>query len=46
MNELFIYDNCIYVSFIPLHSYDYLKQISIKTNMATDEGNSRNETWH
>ena len=23
-----------------------LKQTSIKTNVATDEGNSRNETWH
>ena len=29
--------------FIPLHSCDYLKNISIKINMATDEGNSRNE---
>ena len=31
-------------SFIPLYSCDYLKQISIKTNLATDEGNGRNET--
>ena len=30
---------------IPLHSCDYLKKISIKTNVATDEGNSRNEMW-
>ena len=33
-----------YVSFIPLHSCDYLKQTSLKTNVATEEGNSRNET--
>ena len=26
--------------------FDYLKQISIQTNVTTDEGNSRNETWH
>ena len=25
------------------HSCDYLNKISIKTNVATDEGNSRNE---
>ena len=31
---------------IPLHSCDYLNRISIKTNVATDEGNSRNEMWH
>ena len=30
--------------FIPLHSCDYLKKNSIKTNVATDEGNGRNET--
>ena len=29
--------------FIPLHSCDYLKKITIKENVATDEGNSRNE---
>ena len=29
---------------IPLHSRDYLKKTSIKINVATDEGNSRNET--
>ena len=28
---------------IPLHSCDYLHKISIKTNVATGEGNSRNE---
>ena len=27
-----------------LHSCDYLKKISIKINVGTDEGNSRNET--
>ena len=26
-----------------LHSCDHLKKISIKINVATDEGNSRNE---
>ena len=31
---------------IPLHSCDYLNKISIKANLATDEGNSRNEMWH
>ena len=29
--------------FIPLHSCDYLKKISIKTNVTTDKGNSQNE---
>ena len=29
--------------FIPLHSCDYLKKISIKTNVITDKGNSQNE---
>ena len=28
---------------IPLHSCDYLNKNSMKTNVATDEGNSRNE---
>ena len=32
--------------FIPLHSCDYLKKISIKINVATDEGNSRNKIGH
>ena len=36
----------IYIYIIPLHSCDYLNKISIKTNVATDEGNSRNEMWH
>ena len=31
---------------IPLHSCDYLKKTSIKINVATDEGNSRNEIEH
>ena len=31
---------------ISLHWCDYLNKISIKTNLATDEGNSRNEMWH
>ena len=29
--------------FIPLDSCDYLKKLTIKINVATDEGNSRNE---
>ena len=29
--------------FISLHSCDYLNKTSIKINVATDEGNSRNE---
>ena len=31
---------------IPLHSCDYIQKISIKINVATDEGNSRNEIGH
>ena len=31
---------------IPLHSCDYVKKVSIKINMATDEGDSRNEIEH
>ena len=31
---------------IPLHSRDYLKKLSIKINVATDEGNTRNEIGH
>ena len=30
--------------FIPLHSCDYLCEISLKRNVVTDEGNGRNET--
>ena len=33
------------VSFIPLHSRDYLKQISSEKEVATDKGNSQNGTW-
>ena len=33
----------IYIYIYPLHSYGYLNKISIKTNLATDEGNSRSE---
>ena len=32
--------------FILLHSCDYLKKISIKINVATDEDNTQNEIWH
>ena len=40
-----LYSLCmnIYSVIYPLHSYDYLNNISIKTKVATDEGNSRNE---
>ena len=31
--------------FIPLHPCDYLKKISIKINLAIEEGKSRNEIW-
>ena len=33
----------IYSYIYPLHSCDYLNKVSIKANVATDEGNSRNE---
>ena len=33
-------------AFIPLHSRDYLNKNSMKTNVVTDEDNSRNEMWH
>ena len=32
--------------FIPLHSCDYLCEISIVVNVTTDEGNYQNETEH
>ena len=32
--------------FIPLHACDYLKKISIKINVGTDEDNIRNEISH
>ena len=31
--------------YTPLHSCEYLEKISIKINVANDEGNSRNKTW-
>ena len=31
---------------MPLQSCDYLKKISFKRNVATDEGNSQNEIGH
>ena len=31
---------------IPLHSCDYLNRLSIKINLLTDEGKSRNEIRH
>ena len=36
---------CLF-QFIPLHPCDYLNKISNKIKVATDEGDSRNETWH
>ena len=35
-----------HIAGIYIHSCDYLNKISIKTNVATDEGNSRNEMRH
>ena len=32
--------------FIPLHSRDYLWEISLKANVATDEGNGRMKREH
>ena len=32
--------------YIPLHSCNYLKKVSIQINVATDEGKSRNEIGH
>ena len=43
IKESFSGEYLIY-QFIPLHSCDYLYKISIKRDVATDEGNSRNET--
>ena len=40
---IYIYCNYHMYQFIPLHSCDYLKNISIKINVAIDEDNSRNE---
>ena len=34
---------CHIYQLITLHSCDYLKRLSIQINVATDEGNSRNE---
>ena len=41
---IYIYIYHLYVSFIPLHSCDYLKKTSVEINVATDEGDSPNET--
>ena len=41
-----MYDEYHMYQLIPLHSCDYLNKILIKTNVATDEGNSRNEMLH
>ena len=35
-----------FTKLLKLHSCDYLKETSTKTNVATDEGNNRNEMWH
>ena len=41
---MYIYILYVYVyQLIPLYSCDYLNKNSMKTNVATDEGNSRNE---
>ena len=38
-----LFMSCENMSICPLHSCDYLNKISIKINVATDEGNCRNE---
>ena len=40
-----IYKNLLAKFYYPPHSCDYLKKISIKINVATDEGDTRNEIW-
>ena len=40
---MYIYITCIICIYIYI---DYLKKTSIKINVATDEGNSRNEIEH
>ena len=42
---MYIYIYIIY-RYIYTHSCNYLKKTSSKTNLATDEGNSPNETSH
>ena len=41
--SIYIYIFIYIIDIIPLHSRDYLKKISIQINVATDEGNGRNE---
>ena len=46
-HNIYIYNIYIYIYiYKPLHSHDYLKKIPVKTNVATEEGNSRNEIGH
>ena len=40
--DIYIY---VYI-YVLLYICDYFKKISIGTDMTTEEGNSRNETWH
>ena len=40
----YVYTSSLPIYIYPLHSCDYLNKNSMKTNVATDEGNSRNET--
>ena len=40
---IYMYITYIYIYIYIYISRDYLKKISIKTNVATDEDNSRNE---
>ena len=44
--HLLYHSATIYIYIILLHSSDYLKKVSIKTNVAIDEAISWNKTWN
>ena len=46
MDNLWIEHFSYKAYWVTLHSCDYLNKNSMKTNVVTDEGNSRNEMWH
>ena len=46
-DKIHVHQHFLYIYiFYTYISCDYLKQISIKTSVVTDEGNGRNEIWH
>ena len=46
MNNYGFYQNYIYIYiYVMIYTRDYLCKISLKANVATDEGNGRNEMW-